>query len=306
MEITLNQQIYYSNHEWVPAKEIGEALLALESTIQRSVPVLEALIPGTRIFSVEMFVNELQSGSIYEDLIVKFVFGSQEELDAHIKRARQKIGMDKLMSNPNIYSAIIIAILLGALAYQLGKDKAGTPEQKATIQANHNTIINIGAGMVDMKAEDFRALIEGAVQDKAEVAQNAVAVIKPAKRDSQATIMFNGSDELGFSRDVVHAAPSYLKKNEPEEMIQDFNDMELEIRATDLDSGRKGWAVALPKYDDIRVRLQIDPIVGLDKLVHKRRIRGDVSIVFKTGKSGQQKPSLVFLRALTEPEAKKD
>ncbi len=302
MEITIGQQLYYSNREWVPVKDIGESLLALESTIQQSVPILEKLIPGTQIESVQVFINELKSDSIYEDLVVKFVFGSQEQLDEFIADSRKKLGMDKLMANPNIYAVLLIAMLLGALAYEMGKDSGADAEQKATIEASHNTIINIGAGMTDMQAGDFRALIDGAMKDKSQVARDAVAIIRPAKRDPQASIRFNGEETLSLSSDDVKAAPNSLKEPEPEELIRDFTDIQLDIRATDLDSGKKGWAAALPDFDDRRVRLQLDPSVKPSELASKRSVRGSVTIVFKTDKKGNQVPVLVFLRSLFESD----
>ncbi|PPV42114.1 hypothetical protein C5L43_02900, partial [Ectopseudomonas oleovorans] len=191
MELTVHQQIYYSNKELVPIKDVAESLLALEAIIRQSPDVLEAMFPGTKIQSVEVYINELKSDSIWEDVVVKFIFGNQKKFDEFIANVRERIGMDNIMNNPQLLSSIILVMILSGGAYYLGKDKSATPEQKATIEANNNTIIQIGAGMVDLSAEDFKAIIDSAIKDKEKLAKNAIKVVNPAKRDPEASITFN-------------------------------------------------------------------------------------------------------------------
>ena len=81
MELTTTHRIYYSNKEHIPLSEIADSLLALEGLIRQSPDVLENLFPGTKIYGVEVYLSELKSGSLYEDVLVKFVFGSQDKLD---------------------------------------------------------------------------------------------------------------------------------------------------------------------------------------------------------------------------------
>ena len=193
MELTVHQKIYYSNKELVPIKSVAESLLALESVIRQSPDVLEAMFPGTKIDAVEVFINELKSDSIYEDVVIKFIFGSQQKFDEFVANIRERVGMDNIMNNPQLLSSIILVMILTGGAYYLGKDKTAPPEQKATIEANNNTIIQIGAGLVDLEAEDFKAIIEGAIKDKDKLAKNAIRVVKPAKLDPEASITFNNN-----------------------------------------------------------------------------------------------------------------
>lgn len=300
MEIVIHQQIYYSNKELVPIREVAESLLALEAVIRQSPEVLEKLFPGTKIDAVEIFINELRSDSIWEDVVIKFVFGSQEKFDIFVSSLREKVGMDNIMNNHKLLSSILLVMLLTGGAYYLGKDKSATPQQKAVIEANNNTIINIGAGMLELDPEEFKSLIEGAIKDKDKLAKNAIRVIKPAKRDPEANITFNDNKQLRIESQAIQAMPRYVSEPEEEEFIEDFKSIDLEVRATDLDSTKRGWAVVIPDFGKKRVRLQLDPTVSPEEVLEKRMFTGSVTIIFGHDKEYNKIPKLVFLRSINE------
>jgi uncharacterized protein (UPF0333 family) len=298
MEIIVHQQIYYSNKELVPIKDVAESLLALEAIIRQSPDILEAMFPGTKIQSVEIYINELKSDSIWEDVVVKFIFGNQQKFDEFIVSARERIGMDNIMNNPQLLSTIILVMILSGGAYYLGKDKSATPQQKATIEANNNTIIQIGAGMVELSSEDFKAIIESAIKDKDKLSKNAIKVVNPAARDPEASITFNGNEELRIENQSVKAMPRFVQEPEDEEYIEDYKNIELEIRAIDLDSTKRGWAVVVPDLHKRRVRLQLDPSVNPEDLLDKRKVNADVTVIFGHDKEYNKIPKLVFLRVI--------
>lgn len=300
MEIVINQQIYYSNKELVPIRDVAESLLALEGIIRQSPSVLEALFPGTHISSVEVFINELKSDSIWEDVIIKFVFGSQEKFDAVISGLREKIGMDNIVNNKQLFSAIIAVMILTGGAYYLGMDKSASTDKRATIEANNNTIINIGAGMLELDAEEFKALINGAIKDKDKLAKNATKFVGPAKKDPDASITFNDNTDLRITPDTVKAMPMSIDSPEEEEFIEDFEAIELEVRATDLDSTKRGWAAVMPELSKKRVRLQLDPTVDPEQLAEERKVKAKVTVIFGHDKEYNKVPKLVFLREVVK------
>lgn len=305
MELTVHQQIYYSNKELVPIKNVAESLLALEAIIRQSPDVLEAMFPGTKIQSVEIYINELKSDSIWEDVVIKFIFGNQQKFDEFIANVRERIGMDNIMNNPQLLSSIILVMILSGGAYYLGKDKSASPQQKATIEANNNTIIQIGAGMVELNSEDFKAIIDSAIKDKDKLAKNAIKVVNPAKRDPEASITFNRNEELRINNESVKAMPRSIQEPEDEEFIEDYKNIELEIRAIDLDSTKRGWAVVVPDFHKKRVRLQLDPTVDPEDLFDKRKVNADVTVIFGHDKEYNKVPKLVFLREIIVESANK-
>lgn len=298
MEFTISQQIYYSNRKLVPIKDVAESLLALEAILRQTPQILESFFPGTKIQQVDIFINELQSGSIYEDIFVKFVFGDQQKFDAFIEGSREKLGMEFLMNNPKLLSAIVLAIIFGGGLYFLNKDPAAKPEQRAAIEANNNTIIQIGSGMLEIKPEHFKAIIEAATKDKEVVAKNAIKIVNPAKLDPEASITFSHDPELQIKNEAVKAMPKYIPESEDDEYIEDFKSIELEVRAIDLDSTKRGWAVVAPEIHKKRVRLQIDPSVDPVELSNIRKLKADVTVIFGFDREGNKIPKLIFLRKI--------
>lgn len=136
-----------------------------------------------------------------------------------------------------------------------------------------NVAISINAN--DLK-DILNAVLNG--KDKNKVAKEAAAIIRPAKKDPKAFIRFNEDESTKIESKSIQAMPSAIADEEPEEYIDDINDIELEIRATDIDSSKRGWAVVVPKFDENRsVKLHIDPTIKLNKLRGKSKIRGNVT-----------------------------
>ncbi|WP_114765547.1 hypothetical protein [Vibrio rhodolitus] len=299
----VSQRIYYSNKEYVPVGEIARSLIAFESLVKQAPEVLEALFPDAKIIDVEVFIKELRSDSIWEDLVVKLIFGNQQRFDECIENTRQKLGIEQIMNkNPNFLSAVLVAMILSGGAYYLGRSSTSSDkEAKATVEANNNTIIQIGAGMVDMSAEEFTNIVISAIKDKEKLAENSLNVVKPAKLDPNATITFNEDSSIQISNASVRAMPEYKSKPEvAEDVIEDFHDVRLEIRAIDLDSTKRGWAVVAPSLHKRRVKLQLDPTIKPMDLKNKLSINGHITVVWGADSQGIKVPKLIFLREILD------
>ena len=190
MEVIVRQQIYYSNKEWIPAGEIASSLLALEELIKSSSEVIEKIFPGVIVERVDVYVNELRSDSLWEDLVVKFVFGSQDNFDEQISGFRKKIGMEYLDRHPNVLGVIIGAMILGS-AIVIYDAVSGKESERAVIEANNNIIINIGAGEVDIDSEDLKEIISGVIKSNPSITDAAVEVVSPARKNPNARIVIN-------------------------------------------------------------------------------------------------------------------
>ncbi len=127
MELVTRHQIFYSNKSDVPVSEIAGALLALETIIKQCPSVLERLFPGVSIQQVEVYIDRIETGSLWEDFIVKFIFGGQARLDDAVSGLRQKLGMDKLANNKQLLSAVILAMILAGGIYYVKKGNRGRP-----------------------------------------------------------------------------------------------------------------------------------------------------------------------------------
>lgn len=298
MEVIVRQQIYYSNKEWIPAGEIASSLLALEELIKSSSEVIEKIFPGVIVERVDVYVNELRSDSLWEDLVVKFVFGSQDNFDEQISGFRKKIGMEYLDRHPNVLGVIIGAMILGS-AIVIYDAVSGKESERAVIEANNNIIINIGAGEVDIDSEDLKEIISGVIKSNPSITDAAVEVVSPARKDPNARIVINEQEELTITPKAIEAMPKVKPQEEEHEVVEDFQEITLEIRATDLDSTKRGWAVVPVDLTDKRIRLHLDPTINIEALLERRTITGSATVVF-IQKGDKKEPKLVFLRSIQE------
>lgn len=299
MEITIGQHFYYTNKEPLSVEDVVDSLLALKSLLETTPEVLERIAPGLNIYRVQIHVNEILTGSLIEDFIVKFFWGNQECLATDIERARDALKIGMIMENKKLLACIVIALILGGGIYLLNKSGA-SEEQRAILQGNQNTVIVIGADLAGMSPEDFKSIIDSTVAKNANVPKDAVNSVKPAKREDGASIQTNQSSEISIDNRAVKAMPSYLPENDEVESVEDFKSVEISIRATDLDSTKRGWAAVLPSISDRRTKLHLDPNIKTDELMKNPQFKGDVTVVFKYNEKGEKYPSLVFLRQIVK------
>ena len=302
LEISVRQQIYYSNRQAIPAREIADSLLALEGIVQLLPEVLIKIFPDTQIQRTELYLDQLKSDSLWEDIVVKFVFGSQEKLDQALKDLREKIGMDNLSGNNKILAAILILLIGYGAIWALKDDKSIETSRRDTVEGNNNVILNIGAAELKMDAEQLKAIIESAVKDKKKLSKDATRFAKPAKRDDEASISFNGSEQLRLTPEVIRAMPSHVATPEEVTEVEDFSNVEISIRAIDLDNHQKGWAAVVPVLDDRRVKLHIDPGVDTKYILAHTTLMADITVVFDETKRGKKYPKLVFLRKIVDTQ----
>lgn len=152
METTVNQVIYYSNRNYLPVEDIAESMLAMKSLISHMPEVLEKIIPGLTIRNAQIYIGGITSGSLWEDFVVKFLWGSQDEFDTFIKGSREKLKVDQLIANKKLLSCVLAALILGGGIVLLYKNP-NTDQQQKTLRDNQQIIINIGSGVVGISQE---------------------------------------------------------------------------------------------------------------------------------------------------------
>lgn len=297
MELTTSQTFYYSNKHHLSVEDVAESLLALQSFIKATPDVLERIIPGLQIQRVDVFVNEIKSGSLLEDLVVKFIWGNQESFDQHVADLRKDLKVDALLANKTLVGAVIGALVIGGGIYVANKMTA-REEQKQTLQAVQNVFIVNGANLSGVDEQKFRSAIQEVLYKNDHLQKDAVKVVKPAKRDAEATIVFNNDPVATIDNKAVRAMPGSALDEAREEEMDDFTDVEIEIRATDLDSNKRGWGAVVPSVSPRRVRMHLDPEIKIYDLLGKQSIRGDITVIYRRDDKGTRFPTLVFLRSI--------
>jgi hypothetical protein len=284
-ELTLSfeHSIFYQTTEPVPAAKIAEALLALDRIVQRSPALLKRWVPGISKPKVQLLVARLDSGSLKEDIVVRFFFGSKTKMNRTIARIKKATGVDLNSKSGAVKALVLAALVYGAwyaMTHQDGRDA------KPAIEISHNTIINIGAKELSLSAEDLVKLIEAAVPNKNKLAADAVTVIRPAKQDPNGEITVDGDQAMKITREFVRLTPEQFTA-EKSEQTKVIEHAEVHLRAVDLDNSQRGWAAIVPAISTSRVALEIDDSIRGEDLFGSQIIHGTVEVVYRRDQAGQ-------------------
>ena len=126
------------------------------------------------------------------------------------------------------------------------KNVFSKPSDIKQLEVHNEVTISYGVSLAQMPAGEFKVLIENSIKDKERITKNSIKLLQPARRDREASISFDETPDLTLPSAVIKAMPSFVKEEETEETLEDYKDVEIVIRATDLDSQKRGWAAVVP------------------------------------------------------------
>lgn len=283
-------RIVYNTKKPVPIKEVIIALQGLEGLL-RPVPAVLSTLTGVEIDGGEFLIQSLETGSLIEDVIVKFFFKDKEKLDAFV----EKLGESKVMKG-----AVIATALAALTAY--GLHLAAGLKATPTIQATNSVIIQNGAGVLNIAPEAFKAAVDAAaVGNKKAIAESALKLTAPVRSDPDSSIAF-GTDaaQQTIQYAAVVEAPAKIEL-EANERIEEYKNTRLVIRATNLDSKKNGWAGKLAQREE-RLPIELDPSVAEAEIFGRQEILVDAALVFKEkGRSRELKPARIYVRRVLGP-----
>lgn len=293
LSLSFTENIYYSTKEPASIKDVITSLQGWESIAKQSEGVLKELT-GANILDISVHVSRLEAGSLYEDIVIKLLFGSQEEMDKFLANAHAKIGNGKMRN------ALVGAVIVGLVGYGLVlATKAMAPNNTSHFEANNNTIINIGAGEANISPDRLQSIIESTVTNKKALAKGSVKTLAPARNDDNATMVIGtGGGSVTIPAETIKKAPTEVVFT-PQSYAQDYLDVDVEIRALDLDNPEKGWAAVIPGLVDRRVNMVLGPNVKPSDFTGKFAVRADITITYVLrATDNKYQPKEVFIKEI--------
>lgn len=284
--IYFRHSLYYNMGTAVPAEEVAEALLGLSRIVERSPRVLKLLAPDISMPKARLYVEKLESGSLAEDIVVAIGFGTKKKMDRTLRAFGKKYGFD-LSTRAGVIRAILVALILAGGIYAYNRYTATAPAPATHIEIKENTIIVAGAKELGMTAEELVKLVDSAVSRKDRLASDAVAVVRPAKRDPKASIQFDGDEKLKIPASTIAAIPNEVRPDKTEETKVHPN-VEVHLRALDLDNALSGWAAVVPAITPRRIRLELDDTINPDELYGRKVITASIEAVYRVNVHGQK------------------
>lgn len=274
-EISIPMSLVLDRETLPTLQDVVDSLQGFDAIVKRFPKILPDLI-GVPVVSVSVDVKDVRIGSLYDDLIVKFMFGGQEQMDLFIHQMHEKF-----MTHKAVPYLVFFALLIagGVTAY-----KVISPSEKPmepVINSNNVTIINMISADVGKDAETVKAIIERAVphSDSIKLAKDSYKIFN-AFGDSK-TLKFSEFQNYSLPDDVVRSFPEKSKVESVED-IREFKNVEVQIRAADMDSVKTGWAAKIPSVLDRRIKVKVNGFVNVSKIRIGANVRADIVVVYKS------------------------
>lgn len=271
--IEIPYKVHFTNKEPIPIDAVVESLLAYEKLLKRVGPFIEQAYEGIYVEDIEVLLSKIESGSLFEDFLVKVVFGSEETKDKAIEVAAEMFENNKVLTT---------AVCIGVGAYiAFGVHNAVIKQSGATapvphIEAQYGAIVQTGGTM--NISEDVIKQILNKTRDKATLSKEAINAVAPAHLDPKASIRFNDMEAIDITPGFVDETP---KKYEPPEKEKDNEvvlKVDIEIWASDRESQVKSWAGIVPGKIEKRIKFKLDEAVDPESLHGNTRVQADIKI----------------------------
>lgn len=294
-----DNEIFFNTDKEVPISDLIESLKALEKLAGQSQAAFSELL-GANVSRVEVFVESLESGSLREKILFRFIFESEEECDKFLEKWRGKLRE----LGPMKATGLAAIVVLGAVVLygtHLAATRPGASQQ-TNIDFSNSNIFIIGADSFETSPESFRMAIENSTRDKKVLARESLRFVEPA-RNAGGDIEFGGRADASISESYISQLPEQAV-DEPDETEEQHFDIDLEVRATDRDSRTQGWAGVINGLADRRLPMEIMDEVDVNRLVKNTTVRADVTLLkrFDARRSGDMyRPYKIIVERLVDP-----
>jgi hypothetical protein len=286
---------FYDTREPVTARSLADSLIGLEDLIERSAPLLEQLLGGIKIKDVRVEFTSIQVGSYKENLIVRIFCGKGRAMEKKIEEFRKAFKLDSM--GPKTVAAVAVGTLILYVAWQQLK-----PGDPARIHIENS--FNSFGSELNLTGEEVKGIIEATMgTKKAQIQRDVSRITNPGGVKHKGSITLDNQESLQIPDTILDYVP--VGKGEIEEVdpIEEVADVDMIIRAGDLDSPDSGWAAIIPSIKDARVPLHVSRDVNRDKLVFGKYMKANVTIVYRTVSGGRRIPRRYILTKHIEPDS---
>lgn len=276
---SLKEHIKLETDQPITVPELIKHLQALEQIAKQSSRAFGKLT-NTEIIAVDLLIDDIEKGSLKEDIILKLLFKDKENLDLFIEQTRNLV-----IENP-METTLGALVLGGLVAYGIYRlRKKSSEEGRSIIINNYGTIIANAAGKLNISEEAFKQAIEGSVDDKQKLAKNAQKFVQMAKSEAgnDGSIIFgdnNTKDNLEIPANVVAQVPVYQEIETSEDKTTKFENITLQIRTLDRDK-YTGWLAYIEGAFTQRLPLEIPITTDLNVLARQEAVKATVTLVYR-------------------------
>lgn len=169
-------------------------------------------------------------------------------------------------------------------------------ETVSNVINSNNTIITLISSEVGKDPETIRSIIERSIpySESIKLSKDSYKIFK-AFGDSD-SLKFRNFDGFDLQKDVVKSFPENVDFDSVQD-VKDFDGVEVQIRAADMDSASRGWAAKIPSLIKTRIKVKVAEGVDVSKVQIGKSVKADVSVVYKL-KGDKIVPNYCILRKI--------
>lgn len=301
---TLEHELFYDTRLSIPIDEVIKSLQAYKAILAYAPSAINKLL-DVHIQSLDIYVDNIETGSLIEKYLVKLSFGTEEELDEWLKK------------NPNMRKVILALVVTGLvgtglyLAYNWHSNKNTNSVQ---ITGNNNIVILATSTATGKSEKEVDEAIKSAVRTAQKtLAENSVKLIQPLHADPHGKLLLHGNlkdypdlkEEVAKAKIPTQVIAEAPKQYEPPKMIQrrTYESIWIELRATDMDKSASGWAGIAKGLTPARLQIEFTENINAKALFGYKSILANVEVEFRlNAKNGESKPYKILVFEVLEKQ----
>lgn len=306
--ISVSNEFDYIFKGSVEIADVIEALQGYEYLSLKYIPdALRSLLDIDNL-DIKIYLDRITNGSLKNRLTYDITFNTEENYENFVNKVRSYTGLQDISEGNMIgwikatISVFVFASLLFGAAVIYEQIRPG--EGKTIIDNSINVTIkdsNINLGYTGDEVINTIDAIYQKDRNKKETIKNVQKTLSPSQKYG-GTIELDS--DLTIPENVIEKIPQNFEFKDTQDFTESFNNVRIDIRATDADRYKQGWSVLLPDlYDDKRTQMHIAEDINLNELKQHSIIYGNI-IIHKTLKSGDphSKVTKIELLSYTLPE----
>ncbi|MFC3338817.1 hypothetical protein [Paracandidimonas soli] len=282
---------HYDTPRPVPIREAIESLIGIEKLLATLPKVTKKLI-GFDDFTVEIVIEDVHTGSLWERIGVRYVFGSEEKMNEFIDRV-------KTIMPPSALVPVLVASVLAYGGYLLTRP---SPGPTVTVGDITNSIVVVGNGTQTITSDVAEAVITG-IRNKKEIAGATIETLRPAMNQPGSSLKIYGGSAQ--DSEVQFEVPATEVKKIPKEMphtrIEETADLKhviVDVRAIDLDNPEKGWEGRIEGLTG-RIKIEFEDDIDLEEVANRRKFNADVVLTSRyRGSESEPRPHSMLIEKI--------
>lgn len=289
--IKFNHELEFTNQGVISIADIANTLLANEVLLRNAGFLYGRLIEGLTVESVNIdFRDATHRSPLREIFVGGLIVTYQEDLQKEVPLILQKLSGGNV---PEEYQATLTILFFLLTLYggsYLYKRFVGDKTPENLTDGYNKTIIH-AENCFQINGDVIRESVDDAMKGtrKLSVANAVKKIILPVKKEPDAIIR---SGDLQINRAQINETPNLidLEYEEDYEIKESHVNVDIEIRAVDMDKNSQGWAGVIRGVCDKRLKMIIFPSIDKGKLFGREVIKGDVIIMLRKQVDGDYLP----------------